>query len=141
METFCVHGTQDPDIRYDQAHTMGRNSGQENVVLSVSLRGRDGGGTAELGDKVSGCLRASSGGGDKPHVLAPASVPEGMRVRRLTPVECERLNGFNDNHTLVPHRGKPAADGPRYKAIGNSWAVTCARWIGERVSMEIEKKC
>lgn len=58
-----------------------------------------------------------------------------MAVRRLTPVECERLQGFEDDWTLIPHRGKPAADGPRYKAIGNSWAVPCARWIGRRIAM------
>lgn len=67
--------------------------------------------------------------GQENAVLAPA-----MAVRRLTPRECERLQGFPDNHTLVPHRGKPAADGPRYKAIGNSWAVNCAEWIGERIA-------
>jgi len=56
-------------------------------------------------------------------------------VRRLTPVECERLQGFPDDYTLVPfRRGKPAADGPRYKAIGNSMAVSVMRWIGERIS-------
>lgn len=55
-------------------------------------------------------------------------------VRRLTPRECERLQGFPDDWTLVPHRGKPAADGPRYKAIGNSMAVPVMRWIGSRIS-------
>ncbi|WP_241771851.1 phage N-6-adenine-methyltransferase [Morganella morganii] len=57
-------------------------------------------------------------------------------VRRLTPVECERLQGFPDNHTLISWRGKDAADcpdGPRYRAIGNSMAVPVMRWIGERI--------
>lgn len=54
-------------------------------------------------------------------------------VRRLMPVECERLQGFPDGHTAIIWRGKPAADGPRYKAIGNSWAVNCARWLGRRI--------
>jgi DNA (cytosine-5)-methyltransferase 1 len=57
----------------------------------------------------------------------------GSAVRRLTPMECERLQGFPDGFTAVPHRGKPAADGPRYKALGNSWAVPCVRWIGRRI--------
>ena len=57
-----------------------------------------------------------------------------LGVRRLTPRECERLQGFPDDWTLVPHRGKPAADGPRYKAIGNSMAVPVMRWIGSRIS-------
>jgi DNA (cytosine-5)-methyltransferase 1 len=54
-------------------------------------------------------------------------------VRRLTPRECERLQGFPDDWTLIPYRGKPAADGPRYRAIGNSWAVPVVRWIGQRM--------
>ena len=54
-------------------------------------------------------------------------------VRRLTPRECERLQGFPDDWTAVPYRGKPAADGPRYKAIGNSMAVPVMRWIFERI--------
>lgn len=153
---IVVHGTQDPGIRYDQAHTLGRNSGQENAicqfgdvagtltarhdsspcadrgmnVLSVALRGREGGATAELGDNLAGCLRASSGGGDKPHALTQSA------VRRLTPRECERLQGFPDGHTMIPWRNKAAddcADGPRYKAIGNSKAVPVVRWIGRRI--------
>jgi DNA (cytosine-5)-methyltransferase 1 len=58
-----------------------------------------------------------------------------MQVRRLTPRECERLQGFPDDYTLIFYRGKPAADGPRYKALGNSWAVNCARWIGRRIEI------
>jgi DNA (cytosine-5)-methyltransferase 1 len=56
-----------------------------------------------------------------------------MAVRRLTPVECERLQGFPDNYTDIKPKGKPTPDGPRYKALGNSWAVPVARWIGERI--------
>ena len=62
-----------------------------------------------------------------------ATMTPAMQVRRLTPRECERLQGFPDDYTLVPHRGKPAADGPRYKALGNSMAVPVMRWIGERI--------
>lgn len=60
-----------------------------------------------------------------------------MLVRRLTPLECERLQGFPDGHTLIGWKGKPAEecpDGPRYKAIGNSMAVPVMRWIGERIA-------
>jgi DNA (cytosine-5)-methyltransferase 1 len=59
----------------------------------------------------------------------------GSAVRRLTPRECERLQGFPDDYTAVPYRGKTAADGPRYKALGNSMAVPVMRWIGERITM------
>lgn len=62
--------------------------------------------------------------------------PEGYIVRRLTPRECERLQGFPDDWTRIPYKGKPAdkcPDGPRYKACGNSMAVPVMRWIGERI--------
>jgi len=65
------------------------------------------------------------------------------RVRRLTPRECERLQGFPDDWTRIPYRGKPAdkcPDAPRYKAIGNSWAVPVVRWIGRRIQHELEKE-
>ena len=60
-----------------------------------------------------------------------------MTVRRLTPRECERLQGFPDDYTLIPWRKKAAndcPDGPRYKALGNSMAVNCMEWIGERIA-------
>jgi DNA (cytosine-5)-methyltransferase 1 len=65
-----------------------------------------------------------------------------MAVRRLTPVECERLQGFPDNYTAIPWRKAAAEDcpdGPRYKALGNSMAVPCMRWIGERIANEIKE--
>jgi len=66
-------------------------------------------------------------------VINPA---DRMAVRRLTPRECERLQGFPDDHTMIPWRNKPAdqcPDGPRYKALGNSMAVPCMAWIGKRI--------
>ena len=66
----------------------------------------------------------------------PPAIAAKLQVRRLTPVECERLQGMPDNHTRIPWRNKPAEDcpdGPRYKAIGNSMAVPVMRWIGERI--------
>lgn len=229
--------------------------------VSVALRGREGGGAIELGDDVAGALRASGGGGDKPHVLTPVyaiqeracsadtnSGPGGkgwrddgcaytledrghsqavavvhgtqdpcdqenvlfisdvmpfdttqitnpsnssnpqwgnpchtisagahppavcitgdvthtltseghdasedgtgrgqpivvteMAVRRLMPIECERLQGFPDNWTLVPIGKGFAADGPRYKQIGNSWAVPCVTWIAGRIESHLAK--
>ena len=56
-------------------------------------------------------------------------------VRRLTPMECERLQGFPDGYTAVPYRGRPASDGPRYRALGNSMAVPCMEYIGRRIQM------
>jgi len=71
------------------------------------------------------------------HVGGVIDQRQRMAVRRLTPKECERLQGFGDDHTLIPWRGKPAdqcPDGPRYKALGNSMAVPCMAWIGERIA-------
>jgi DNA (cytosine-5)-methyltransferase 1 len=58
---------------------------------------------------------------------------QAMAVRRLTPKECERLQGFPDNYTDIKSKNKPTPDGPRYKALGNSMAVPVMRWIGERI--------
>jgi DNA (cytosine-5)-methyltransferase 1 len=64
------------------------------------------------------------------------AVQYGWRVRRLTPTECERLQGFPDGYTDIPWRNKEhSPDGPRYKALGNSMAVNAMRWIGRRIEM------
>ncbi|EOE3463257.1 Dam family site-specific DNA-(adenine-N6)-methyltransferase [Citrobacter freundii] len=232
LETYVVHGTQDPDTNRELAHTLGRNNGQENACIAFSYKDNGGDATSDL----SPTIRA--GNHDKSHAnsgqppaiayafkagqgakaggigyaeeqsptltsassgtnLAPAIciqhasigrhdaagpqgkgyqedvaftqdsrssadvVQYGMQVRRLTPRECERLQGFPDDHTLVPYGRKVrpekmdrdfakylmrggnltfeeccgrAADGPRYKAIGNSMAVPVMRWIGERIA-------
>jgi DNA (cytosine-5)-methyltransferase 1 len=66
------------------------------------------------------------------------AAPPAMAVRRLTPVECERLQGFPDGYTNIPWRKKDESpDGPRYKALGNSWAVPNVRWIGKRIQEQI----
>lgn len=269
LQTYAIHGTQDPDTLADIAHTLGRNHGQENAVIAFSSKdsGHDasaeisptlragnskvsnqnagsppavaycipgnwigrapqnGGNSTESPHQISPCLTATdhhgvvyafaentqgqvrlqdgdgqitgplSTGGGKPGQGYPAiayafkagqgakahgigyaceqtptltsansgsnqapAIMQNMAVRRLTPVECERLQGFPDNHTLIPtqkrkqltaeeyaylrhHRPeltaeqafRLAADGPRYKAIGNSMAVPVMRWIGSRI--------
>jgi DNA (cytosine-5)-methyltransferase 1 len=70
----------------------------------------------------------------EPGMKQTSYIRQQMQVRRLTPRECERLQGFPDDHTLVPWRGKTAPDGPRYKALGNSMAVPVMRWIGQRIA-------
>lgn len=94
----------------------------QNTRDEVRLMGGDG--------QIIGALAAEPGAKQQCYVAQP------WAVRRLTPVECERLMGFPDNFTRIPYRGKPAEkcpDGPRYKALGNSWAVNSAAWIGERI--------
>jgi len=81
-------------------------------------------------------LRAMGHDGSHANGGGQMAAQTAMQVRRLTPRECERLQGFPDDYTLIPWRGKPAADcpdGPRYKALGNSWAVPVVRWIGRRI--------
>ena len=201
-----------------------RKAGKSTSVSAasgVAIRGREGGGTAELTGNVATALWASQGGGDKPHVMAPpaanpltarmhkginTTMDEGQTmvahslrgegfdesedgtgrgtpmvvafaensraevrlcggdgsvmsqlttgggkpgqgqptiaspwaVRRLTPTECERLQGFPDGFTAIEWRGKPAdlcPDGPRYKALGNSWAINCGQYVFDRMQM------
>lgn len=139
--------------------------------VAFALRGREGGAQAEVEGEQVGALRAASGGSSRSYVafsckdfgadegdLSPTlramggNVPNGggqvavataSGVRRLTPRECERLQGFPDDWTLVPHRGKPASacpDGPRYKALGNSMAVPVMRHIGAGILRALERE-
>ncbi len=79
---------------------------------------------------VSGALASIRRGDAKNETL----LAQAWAVRRLTPRECERLQGFPDDFTAIAFRGKPASDGPRYKALGNSMAVNVMRWIGTRIA-------
>lgn len=103
--------------------TLGAN---QTPAVAFDLRGREHGAQLE-GPHDTANIRAASGGSSRSYVAASA-------VRRLTPRECERLQGFPDDYTLIPYRNKIAADGPRYKALGNSMAVPVMRWIGERIA-------
>ncbi|HCM6306218.1 TPA: Dam family site-specific DNA-(adenine-N6)-methyltransferase [Salmonella enterica subsp. enterica serovar 6,14:y:1,7] len=195
VETFAVHGTQDPDTNRELAHTLGRNNGQENACIAFSYKDHGGDAVVDMAPTLrAGNHDTSHANGGQPPAIAyafkagqgakaggigyqeeqsptPTSASSGtnlapaviqsLAVRRLTPRECERLQGFPDDHTLVPYgrritpekmdrdfakylmRGGRltfeeccgrAADGPRYKAIGNSMAVPVMRWIGERIA-------
>jgi len=129
------------------------------TVYTLEIRGREDGRRLEYRqDGTANALRTSNGGRDGMGVGAvaaptltstndPSRSPQStevtqqvaafhaatMAVRRLTPRECERLQGFPDDWTAITYRGKPAADGPRYKALGNSMAVNVMRFIGERL--------
>ena len=123
-QPMVVHGTQDPCVS-DIAFAQGRNNGGENVLaqpIAIDYEFNSHGVDQPIGPLLKGSL---TGGG---HPL-PA-VMQSMAVRRLTPRECERLQGFPDDYTAIPN----GADGPRYKALGNSWAVPVVKWIGERIA-------
>lgn len=170
---ISVHGTQDPDVLSDHAHTLGRNNGQENAIFAIQAgafrinpaSGPDGVGVqtdhaytlearaevqavalafhenqrAEISvSDTAGTVKCAGG---KPGQGYPAAII-GSAARRLTPRECEFLQGFPGDHTRIPYRGKPAdecPDGPRYKAIGNSKAVFVVRWIGRRIQQQLER--
>jgi len=108
---------------------MGHAGSHANAGGQVAVAWQEGlQGCAEY--EVAGTLRANGPG----HDPVGTRVRQGMQVRRLTPRECERLQGVPDRWTLVPNAaGKPMADGPRYKMLGNSFAVPAVRWIGQRI--------
>ena len=132
-DLIVVHGRQDP-CTSDKAFTLDcQHSGNTNVVcINGNIIGKDPNGTS--GGNGMGAIQDGTA-----YTLTATdrhAVSDGFQVRRFTPAECERLQGFPDNHTQIPWRGKPAADCPdtlRYKAIGNSMAVPVMRWIGARI--------
>lgn len=105
-------------------------SGNLNIAYSTKLHNTHSNQAGKVYEEYTVGLDVNS---PPPALLTP------MQVRRLTPIECERLQGFPDNYTLVEVRGKPAADGPRYKAIGNSMATKVMAWIGGRIATAINK--
>jgi len=112
-----------------------RCGGGQPDAVAFDMRGRDGGAQFE-GPHDTANIRAASGGSSRSYVASSA-------VRRLTPMECERLQGFPDGYTQIPWRGKDAdqcPDGPRYKALGNSMAVPVMNWIGRRIEQVNQKE-
>jgi DNA (cytosine-5)-methyltransferase 1 len=107
--------------------TLRKEMGDNQVAVAVDCYNKT------IGEKSQSISSSASDINHTGGVINPA---DRMAVRRLTPRECERLQGFNDDHTMIPWRNKPAdqcPDGPRYKALGNSMAVPCMAWIGKRI--------
>ncbi|CAN7302002.1 DNA cytosine methyltransferase [Cupriavidus necator] len=119
----------------DPCHPLAAGAHAPAVAYTTKMHNTKSNNAGKLFEERSPCLDANS---PAPALLKPS------QVRRLTPRECERLQGFPDGYTDILSRGKPAADGPRYKALGNSMAVNVMRWIGERIAaieaMEIGRK-
>ena len=108
--------------------------GSETLILDISHRND----VVREYENTSPTLtaRMGTGGNNVPCLLERS-------VRKLTPIECERLQGFPDDWTRINHKGKSkefCPDGPRYKAVGNSWAVPVVRWIGERINNELNNR-
>lgn len=114
-----------------------RGDAKNETVIAHTLRGEgfNAGedGTGRGTPIVASTLKSNSGGGGFGSDPSETFIPTTMAVRRLTPRECERLQGFPDDYTAITYRNKPAADGPRYRALGNSMAVPVMRWLGERI--------
>lgn len=109
----------------------GHHAGGVSDYTPAIVHWQQGGGEVE--DNVSGALRANA---EYSYQFARIQ----STVRRLTPRECERLQGFPDDHTVVQYRNKPACDGPRYKALGNSMAVPCVQFILENLQKIDQEK-
>jgi DNA (cytosine-5)-methyltransferase 1 len=130
MREGCAGGGKGPLVQEDVSGTLA--TGNDQTIFC----------------RASGQARAETGVGVAPTLAArqhkdPPILGDGIVLRRLTPTECERLQGFPDGWTQVPYRGRPAGecpDGPRYKAIGNSMAVPVMRWIGKRMQ-EVDDAC
>ncbi|PRM62719.1 putative BsuMI modification methylase subunit YdiP [Haemophilus influenzae] len=165
-ETIVVHGTQDPIISTSTAHCLGRNNGRENILFDIAHRSdvvriQDDDTTPTLtarmgtgGNNIPCIALAGNTIGRQPHnggngngfddsgvsyTLTTTDIHgvfNGLTVRKLTPSECEKLQGFPPGYTQIPYRNKLAndcPDSPRYKAIGNSMAVPVIRWIGIKI--------
>lgn len=160
---LVVHGTQDPCVSDNLAFSLGRNNGGENVV-AFSAKDNLGDLSENVSPTLRACgsQNANQNSGhwvaihenNNAEVRLSSVTPtintrggkvgqgyqacfNGSTVRRLTPIECERLQGFPDDYTNVPYRNKPAADGPRYKALGNSKATNCVQWLGVRIQLHL----
>lgn len=116
-----IAGTQRA-MGHANSHTNG--GGHQAVAYTTKMHNTKSNNAGKLFEERSPCLDANS---PAPALLTP------WQVRRLTPRECERLQGFPDDYTAILRSGKVAKDGPRYKALGNSMAVNVMRWIGSRI--------
>lgn len=134
--TLAIRGRDgQPDIEWRQDGTANAvltpNGGRAGIGVGAIAFNPKMGGDPSMGTGVNTDGTAYT----LDHSGGSNAVQSGWAVRRLTPTECERLMGFPDGYTDIPYRGKPAADGPRYKALGNSWAVNVFRWVGRRIEL------
>ena len=134
------HDTETANFVINTAHTKSNGSGisAENTAYTLEA-------SNSCNQAIAGTLTTSYGsrGVDSDQIANGNYSIDKLGPRRLTPIECERLQGFPDNYTNIPWRKKETSpDGPRYKTMGNSMAVPVMRWIGERIQMfeDLEKE-
>lgn len=121
-------------------NTLTTNTGDQRISVAYGTDMYNGTVTGDVAATLSTGCGAGTSSGPSPMVQ---SIPGTTSVRRLTPTECERLQGFPDGHTMIPWRGKPkeeCPDGPRYKALGNSMAVPVMAWIAKRIISYMDSK-
>jgi DNA (cytosine-5)-methyltransferase 1 len=129
---IAFHPTQDPISSADVCHSIGTGNGRGCATAAVAFDTYN----QSVNSHTSQTIKSPQGAVQE----SVGTVLQSMQVRRLTPVECELLQGFPDGYTAIPWRKKPSSecpDGPRYKALGNSWAVPVVRWIGRRINERI----
>lgn len=127
--TLTSHAKKDPPLIYPAEDSTGED---EPVTLQIR-GGKPGGGKGAL---IQRDMSATLSTHNTQTLITGGHEKRDLTVRRLTPRECERLQGFPDDYTDIPYRHKEhAPDGARYKALGNSMAVPVMRWIGERIRM------
>ena len=136
-ETMVAHALRGEGF---DASEDGTGRGTPIVPVGVTLHGSDGCAQFASYSETAQCLRSRAPGGIDNSSTTVVQQPVhafgvGMQVRRLTPRECARLQGFQDDYLDITFRGKPASDSVKYKAFGNSMAVNCMRWIGTRIQM------
>jgi DNA (cytosine-5)-methyltransferase 1 len=129
------HGADASDIAptlRGMGHDLSHANGGGQLAVAVTLHSSDGTASTASFTEISSSLCSRAPGSMENSTTT--AVMHGIGVRRLTPRECERLQGFPEDYTLVEYRGKLAADGPRYRALGNSMAVPVMSWIGQRIA-------
>jgi DNA (cytosine-5)-methyltransferase 1 len=146
-ETFLAQSI--PGSVYENHPSDSRVKELGDVSSTVRARWGTGGGNAPMVSQpvgtdlynctITGDISMTLKRGDGNPAINQPTVMQTMAVRRLTPVECERLQGFPDNYTNIPWRkAAESPDGPRYKALGNSWAVPVVAWIGKRIQDQLQ---
>ena len=134
VDTAATQGVLAPTLTASNDPSRSPQSSEITAQVAAVVQAMAAVGTDCYNGAITGDVAATMGTPGSSINASGPTVMTGMQVRRLTPVECERLQGFHDNYTAIPWRGKAETpDGPRYKALGNSMAVPVMAWIGRRI--------